>query len=717
MTNVWSFNSFQYKDSLCDLLFDEKHSTNRRAAPRFPLLSLVVLIVIDSLPFIEIGVSFDKPVLEYKMSSETEAETPFELVRTKRYQRKKYLSGTNSLTGTPFDNFQPKHMLLVTILLAFLGGYLLGKQDSTPSALNKALHMFGKEPEKSMNQILGDLTKIRFQLERDFRLDYGEFYGKLFDPIQMDHIFAASPMSRDRFKRRLMQKILEKVTSPSGSSPPQFVWATAGDSSAAGHGNMFNQTYSSILEKTVRPIFDQLGIEFVSRNYGMGWYNSAPELAFCMEAVYGADVDMLVWDFAMQDGHRHIHKTDLWIDRALTHPNLPLMLFVDQANSPRRPLLDRLERSGVGYILMDKSAVHNVRARVPSTAERPAMKNWICAGGAVEGSLPCDDPVRFNMCEQREAAGVCLGDKYKVIHGCEFSQHSYNPGWKEHLFKGRLFAHFVMDVLEDALITIDQWKHPNGQRTPIRSQTILDRLNNLLVLDYKNASLTPIPMTYTGVDSTLLSNITAPLLFRGQTICHTALLPSQARYLGITQESSMSGDHRGGFDVGINKVLMEKTDKLELAYDPSDRHRCVSAKIDHKDVFLMRSQDGWQTTVVPNTAELKAYRRQPLHGILMVCLQVCPNGRCADDYVGFGESMEHGKSKIEINVDNRLVSKIHKLDHGCHVLGHNKGIRWGPGQAGDGRYKIRMRLLARAKGGLDRYAVDYATKISSFIVM
>jgi hypothetical protein len=613
---------------------------------------------------------------------------------------------------------QPRYLLLVTILLACLGGFLLGRQESTPATMTTVLgrlsEIIGGDPELSVDYLLGQLAKTRLELEDTFRTEYGEFYGALYDPIQVNkHIFLASPMSRDRLKRRLMQKIVQKLVDPTKNV--EFIWATSGDSSAAAHGNMFNQSYTAVLETSVQSAFQALGMTFVGRNYAMSWYQSAPELALCLEEVYGADLDVLNWDFAMQDGDAYAYKTEMWAERAAMHPALPVLFFVDSRASQRLEMLQqKLESNGVGFVFMDKMAVDVVRSRVPPTSSGRAVKDWICPGGAVEGSLPCDDPIRFFMCEQRDTAQECLAAKYNTLTGCDSGRKSNHPGWKEQQFKGMLMGHFMLDLLEEALITLDAMKHPNGQESAVRSQIILDRLNAMHQLDMQNATRAPIPPSYAGVDQELMTHLTPSLLFRGNSVCHTALLPAQSRFLDHVTESGMIGTPDGDYDKGQNKVLcVAKKNQLPLAYESADRVRmCASPKIDHKDFFYLRNQDGWLYSTVPTHAEIQAYQRNPPQGIIIICLKVCPMDRCSDDYVGLtGQSSAHGDATVDIRVDGRDVKNILNLDHHCHILENESGIRWGPGKAGDGRYKISLRLSVKMKG------LGYSVKISSIVVM
>ena len=337
----------------------------------------------------------------------------------------------SSSSSLLLSSSQRKHCLLVWIVLAFLVGFLVGKRESTPAHVSAVVGKLGEwvgvEPEPSIDQLLGQLTQARMTLERRFTTEYGEYYGRLFDIIHLENMFSSSTISKDRLKRRLMIKILKKLIQPSTNI--KFIWATAGDSIAAGHGNMYNQSYTAMLDDTVSEAFHSLGIEFVARNYGMSMYSSAPELALCMEAVYGTDIDVLVWDFGLVDSG-HDYRALLWGQRAMIHPNKPVLFFIDSPLSERHNTILKFEKEGMASILYDTMAVDVLRARLPLQTDiaPPAIQYLIC-NGAVEGSLPCNDALRFFMCEQRETALQCLTNKYKTLPGCDNSQKSIHPGW------------------------------------------------------------------------------------------------------------------------------------------------------------------------------------------------------------------------------------------------------------------------------------------------
>lgn len=57
---------------------------------------------------------------------------------------------------------------------------------------------------------------------------------------------------------------------------------------------------------------------------------SAPETAFCIDSIYGLDVDVLVWDFSLTDGTRRegIAKLEWFLHRAARNQNCILLAFL-----------------------------------------------------------------------------------------------------------------------------------------------------------------------------------------------------------------------------------------------------------------------------------------------------------------------------------------------------------------------------------------------------
>lgn len=88
---------------------------------------------------------------------------------------------------------------------------------------------------------------------------------------------------------------------------------------------------------------------------------------------------------------------------------------------------------------------------------------------------------------------------------------------------------------------------------------------------------------FVGSDYWNVKGVDWKLLLRGESICHTALLPSKSRLKGLTTESDLTGDELSGFDTGFNQFLMASPGGLlPLAYDINDRQHCQLLEVDHK---------------------------------------------------------------------------------------------------------------------------------------
>jgi hypothetical protein len=100
-------------------------------------------------------------------------------------------------------------------------------------------------------------------MEADLIADYGEFYGLLFDRIAMESVLRINPPSKERLLRRIMLKILEAARIQDTESQQHgnkqkvkqkkttFTLITAGDSRAAAHGNIFTQSYTSVIDVSI----------------------------------------------------------------------------------------------------------------------------------------------------------------------------------------------------------------------------------------------------------------------------------------------------------------------------------------------------------------------------------------------------------------------------------------------------------------------------------
>lgn len=247
------------------------------------------------------------------------------------------------------------------------------------------------------------------------------------------------------------------------------------------------------------------------------------------------------------------------------------------------------------------------------------------------------------------------------------------------MLKGRLLGQFLINSVEDALLELDRLKLEHGD-DPRTLMALLERLERR---DGRTFLQKPPDTKVWDEDGAAFRRMGSEMVLRGESICHTALLPSRSRLEGITTEN-----YGGAFDKGVNHFLMSTPEDgvLPVAFDMNDRQQCELLEVDHKDFFLVREQDGWVSTVVPNNEELEVYKRStPTEGIIVLCLKICPLNKCPDAYININEVQR--RTKIFITVDGKAVTGIFLLDS-CHILSGDGGIRWGSKDQFELRFRI-----------------------------
>jgi hypothetical protein len=164
-------------------------------------------------------------------------------------------------------------------------------------------------------------------------------------------------------------------------------------------------------------------------------------------------------------------------------------------------------------------------------------------------------------------------------------QTSWHPRYKDHLLKGRLLGVFLVNLLNEAILELDQIRSTVGHDPA----DVLDFLERQEGEDVATFLQQPFNSEFWAEYF-----IKGEMILRAETICHTALFPSRSRLEGISTQSNKIGTVYGGFDKGENQALMStpKDGKMPLAFDMNDRQHCEELEVDHKDFFLVREQDG-----------------------------------------------------------------------------------------------------------------------------
>jgi hypothetical protein len=82
----------------------------------------------------------------------------------------------------------------------------------------------------------------------------------------------------------------KKILSPDSTYKMIF----GGSSVTAGHDNHFNQSYPLIVEKRLRPLFEELGVRLDVKNIAQGANDCLP-YDLCYDTMGGSDGDFYGW--------------------------------------------------------------------------------------------------------------------------------------------------------------------------------------------------------------------------------------------------------------------------------------------------------------------------------------------------------------------------------------------------------------------------------------
>jgi hypothetical protein len=491
----------------------------------------------------------------------------------------------------------------------------------------------------------------------------------------------------------------------------KYVWATGGHSAAAGHGNLFNESYTAVMERDMKGIFESIGISFEGRNYAMGGTTSAAEISMCWKEIFGDDVDFFSWDYGMTDaGHplRILH----YGYRGGISKGRPAFLVVRILNGDKELGMDALQgledSIGMPVFVENGDKFTAMRDEIPdsaglSTSELSNLpdlvRNFKCNGASEKGEPYCSD--------EKYSDALCKGREGKA---------PWHPGWKRHAMIGHALSLFLLEMLVSALddlVKLDlaspeellgklvQEDSAIYENAPGSSgiQALSREVFNLVTNDQVNTSLSD-----------------PSILFDGESICHTARLPSRIRYLGhLTQTNKIGGPSIFGqetYDTGTPMSVEidnnPNNNTLSLVWDDSDkwRHSCETiVNPDYKDFFFVKEGYGWKQLVFPNPAEKQAYHFDPnkVKGYIFIVLVACPWGQCEDGVLK-ADDIAGTSKKWEMKINGMEVMTLVDVGHDALMAKSKSGVQFPPSESGD--YKIE--ILVNEPSSF--------VKVSSFIV-
>jgi len=561
------------------------------------------------------------------------------------------------------------------------------------------------------------LMEARKNYDTLLQEQYGKYSNDAFErSVLLKQISTPSPISNERLKRRMKMKIIQAaLSSDNARNNATFTWAVGGHSAAAGHGDLFNQTYGYVLEKAAQPAFAALGIEFRSKNYAMGGTSSGPDQALCLNEIYGMDLDVLSWDFGMTDGSKTWFY-ELWAQRAGVHQTKPSLFTFGKRHVN---INSYLELAGMATFTVQA----NGEEVFPNSDEGdptdlpPGVRYFRCDGHTEKGE-PCDK------------------DKWKTAESCPNPkvgyQTSWHTGWKFHQFIGHLLTGYMMEHLFDALDELDSSNvttltpietrerslesnedeaNENEEDTvhdmiPSISDSYLRYLLFLEEQDKETFIASEVPTNYKLLLDSVPELYTA--FHRNHTMCHASYLPSQARYDGLVTESGNVSTyvHAGrttyadeGYEVNQLPAAHDGDEPtpIWLGFFAKSRNICEHAEIDYKDAFIVRQQDSWMSMLVPNDSEMEVfnagYQRNSTSGVVMICTRFCDWGRCGENVVPFSDLTNKTSPVGSILVNDVSVLDSIGIGDGwdrCYILQHAGGYYFPSSPSG--QYEIKIRL-------------------------
>ncbi|KAI2500366.1 hypothetical protein MHU86_14109 [Fragilaria crotonensis] len=346
-----------------------------------------------------------------------------------------------------------------------------------------------------------------------------------------------------------------------------FVWATGGHSAAAGHGNLFNESYTAFMERSAKPVFEAVGIGFEGRNYAMGGMRSAPEFALCQESIFGLDADVVSWDFGMCDAGPNEYKQDLYMARVGRQRNRPAFVGINFEDF-RVEMMRKLEDIGLTtFHLNERTDVYAMRSAIPDMLgmnqqeidQVPEYVRYFKCKGQIETGQPgCD--------EHKYSDGMCVDRLHKA---------SWHPGWRWQSLTGQMMAFFLVEHLEAAIEELEN----AGEYDPSVMLTTLKELEDEDHARFISEDKIP----------------KEPII----------------RYKGILTETDEAGgmNYYKGEEYAVASNDKSSDGKMRLVFEQGERGPfCpVLTKIDDKDEFYTNEFDDWTSITIPNDAEIAEY--------------------------------------------------------------------------------------------------------------
>lgn len=537
----------------------------------------------------------------------------------------------------------------------------------------------------------------------------------------------------EKIKLKLVQAQLKFLEADSPDTTlTRFVHVHGGHSAAAGHGNFLDESYTAVAEQALRPVLRKIGINYVGRNMAAGATSSADEVSLCSTAYFGYEMDILTWDYGMTDG-KVLWKQELYTRRAAMRSQLP-PLSDDINDVPSRPALIGVHTNPHAAKVFASAGAANMTVVIMAYPGGPL--NAVPDTSAMKTQEEVDalpEMLRQFRCGAGyEKGGTCKSHKYNDIY-CKERSHkaSWHPGHRMHGLEGNLFAMGILESMEDAMDELAELepKDESKEDAKERLTKLFWELNNAEQARFNEyvGRLARLRGGWMGGESAVSDVLTQQDIVHTPSFCHIAKLPTDMRYRGLLTENfeltTINPAVELTYDDGVQNTDAKMKPELQ---NPEPRqgepllithlhNECPQRRthIDNRDIFEVRSTDGWKSFTLPNDSQEKFYEDYNVKtgkGLIMLCWGPCAWGKCeSTDVRPMNKKKDPNAGHLEMKVNGVVVTGYDGSGGGCHFMKHegdpHSRLKWQPNE--DGKFHITMRVA-------DATVASYA-KFSSFI--
>lgn len=92
------------------------------------------------------------------------------------------------------------------------------------------------------------------------------------DCVNGDVGIPRNPSTETKQKSSVENNDYKDAVPPLDTLFENYIWATGGHSASAGHGNLFNESYTAFMERDLKDVFGSIGIDFQGRKYVFSYF-------------------------------------------------------------------------------------------------------------------------------------------------------------------------------------------------------------------------------------------------------------------------------------------------------------------------------------------------------------------------------------------------------------------------------------------------------------